>query len=99
MVRPSFSYATIILLTLLNHPDQSLNLGDIYHWIKTNFLYYSQEDESWQVIHQVFNFNVFIAISNMYMSLLYYVITFYIVPVDLYSPKPVPESSVCKATH
>ena len=48
-VKPPFSYATMILLALVNHPQNCVPLSDIYSWIRANFRYFVGADQSWQV--------------------------------------------------
>lgn len=47
--KPPYSYATLILLTLLSHPRHCVPLCGVYSWIKANFRYYMSADQSWQV--------------------------------------------------
>lgn len=47
--KPPYSYATLILLTLLSHPQHCVPLCGVYSWIKANFRYYMSADQSWQV--------------------------------------------------
>lgn len=47
--KPPYSYATLILLSLLSHPQHCVPLCGVYSWIKANFRYYMSADQSWQV--------------------------------------------------
>ena len=47
--KPPYSYATLILLSLLSHPQHCIPLCGVYSWIKANFRYYMSADQSWQV--------------------------------------------------
>ena len=50
-VKPPFSYAALICLAMKSCPKEQnkLSLSQIYSWIKENFAYYRQSDQSWQV--------------------------------------------------
>lgn len=46
--KPPYSYATLIGLSILSHPDKRLTLSSIYSWISDTFKYYKREDVGWQ---------------------------------------------------
>lgn len=46
--KPPYSYATLIGLSILSHPDKRLTLSSIYQWISDSFKYYKKEDVGWQ---------------------------------------------------
>lgn len=47
-IKPPYSYATMILLALVSHPQKCVPLCDIYSWIRANFRYFVGADQSWQ---------------------------------------------------
>lgn len=46
--KPPYSYATLIGMSILTHPDKKLTLSLIYLWISDTFKYYKREDVGWQ---------------------------------------------------
>lgn len=46
--KPPYSYATLIGMAILSHPDKQLTLLQIYLWIADTFKYYRQGDVGWQ---------------------------------------------------
>lgn len=46
--KPPYSYATLIGISILSHPDKQLPLSQIYQWISETFRYYKREDVGWQ---------------------------------------------------
>lgn len=46
--KPPYSYATLIGMSILSHPDKQLTLSQIYAWISETFKYYRREDVGWQ---------------------------------------------------
>lgn len=46
--KPPYSYATLIGMSILSHPDKRLTLSQIYLWISATFRYYRREDVGWQ---------------------------------------------------
>lgn len=46
--KPPYSYATLIGMAILSHPDKQLTLSQIYLWISDTFKFYSQGDLGWQ---------------------------------------------------
>lgn len=46
--KPPYSYATLIGMSILSHPDKRLTLSSIYQWISDTFRYYKKEDVGWQ---------------------------------------------------
>lgn len=46
--KPPYSYATLIGMSILTHPDKQLTLSQIYLWISETFKYYRREDVGWQ---------------------------------------------------
>lgn len=46
--KPPYSYATLIGMAILSHPDKQLTLSQIYLWISETFKYYRQGDVGWQ---------------------------------------------------
>lgn len=46
--KPPYSYATLIGMSILSHPDKRLTLSSIYLWISDTFKYYKKEDVGWQ---------------------------------------------------
>lgn len=46
--KPPYSYATLIGMAILSHPDKQLTLSQIYMWISDTFKYYRQGDVGWQ---------------------------------------------------
>lgn len=46
--KPPYSYATLIGMAILSHPDKQLTLSQIYLWISDTFKYYRQGDVGWQ---------------------------------------------------
>lgn len=46
--KPPYSYATLIGMLILSHPDKRLTLLQIYLWISDTFRYYRREDVGWQ---------------------------------------------------
>ncbi|EGV60587.1 hypothetical protein CANTEDRAFT_132311 [Yamadazyma tenuis ATCC 10573] len=46
--KPPYSYATLIGMSILSHPDKRLTLSSIYQWISETFKYYKKEDVGWQ---------------------------------------------------
>lgn len=46
--KPPYSYATLIGMAILSHPDKQLTLSQIYQWISETFKYYRQGDVGWQ---------------------------------------------------
>lgn len=46
--KPPYSYATLIGMSILTHPDRQLTLSQIYQWISETFKYYRREDVGWQ---------------------------------------------------
>ncbi|EGW31002.1 uncharacterized protein SPAPADRAFT_68220 [Spathaspora passalidarum NRRL Y-27907] len=46
--KPPYSYATLIGISILSHPDKKLTLSSIYQWISDTFKYYKREDVGWQ---------------------------------------------------
>lgn len=46
--KPPYSYATLIGMSILSHPDKRLTLSSIYQWIADTFKYYKREDVGWQ---------------------------------------------------
>lgn len=46
--KPPYSYATLIGMSILTHPDKQLTLLQIYLWISLTFKYYRREDVGWQ---------------------------------------------------
>lgn len=46
--KPPYSYATLIGISILCHPDKKLTLSQIYHWISDTFKFYKREDMGWQ---------------------------------------------------
>ncbi|EEQ36121.1 hypothetical protein CLUG_00244 [Clavispora lusitaniae ATCC 42720] len=46
--KPPYSYATLIGMSILTHPDKQLTLSQIYTWISETFKYYRREDVGWQ---------------------------------------------------
>ncbi|RLV89708.1 Forkhead transcription factor HCM1 [Spathaspora sp. JA1] len=46
--KPPYSYATLIGIAILSHPDKKLTLSSIYQWISDTFKYYKREDVGWQ---------------------------------------------------
>ena len=46
--KPPYSYATLIGMSILSHPDKRLILSQIYLWISETFRYYRREDVGWQ---------------------------------------------------
>lgn len=46
--KPPYSYATLIGMSILTHPDKQLTLSQIYLWISDTFKYYRREDVGWQ---------------------------------------------------
>ena len=70
--KPPYSYATLILLTLLSHPQHCVPLCGVYSWIKANFRYYTSADQSWQVRVCI---NTHIQCHTMHMHVLVYTCT------------------------
>ncbi|CAI5757412.1 unnamed protein product [Candida verbasci] len=46
--KPPYSYATLIGISILSHPDKRLTLSHIYSWISDTFKFYRKEDVGWQ---------------------------------------------------
>ncbi|KAF8000045.1 hypothetical protein HF325_005894 [Metschnikowia pulcherrima] len=46
--KPPYSYATLIGMAILSHPEKQLTLSQIYLWISKTFKYYRREDVGWQ---------------------------------------------------
>ncbi|CAK9436121.1 uncharacterized protein LODBEIA_P06790 [Lodderomyces beijingensis] len=46
--KPPYSYATLIGISILSHPDKRLTLSHIYQWISDTFKFYRKEDVGWQ---------------------------------------------------
>jgi forkhead transcription factor HCM1 len=46
--KPPYSYATLIGMSILSHPEKKLTLSLIYQWISDTFRYYKREDVGWQ---------------------------------------------------
>lgn len=46
--KPPYSYATLIGMSILSHPQRQLTLSQIYSWISETFKYYRREDVGWQ---------------------------------------------------
>ncbi|GEQ72612.1 hypothetical protein JCM33374_g6299 [Metschnikowia sp. JCM 33374] len=46
--KPPYSYATLIGMAILSHPEKQLTLSQIYSWISETFKYYRREDVGWQ---------------------------------------------------
>lgn len=46
--KPPYSYATLIGMSILSHPEKRLTLALIYLWISDTFKYYKREDVGWQ---------------------------------------------------
>ncbi|CAM1291500.1 FOXG1 (predicted) [Pycnogonum litorale] len=56
-VKPPFSYAKLICMAMKAN-NNKMTLASIYEWIRDNFVYYRNTDQSWQVrIH----FSFFVA--------------------------------------
>ena len=49
-IKPPYSYAALICLALIDIGKKCM-LKDIYQWIKKNFAYYHNAEQSWQVRH------------------------------------------------
>lgn len=47
-LKPPYSYATLIGISILSHKDKRLPLSQIYQWISETFRYYKREDVGWQ---------------------------------------------------
>ncbi|CCG20737.1 Hcm1 protein [Candida orthopsilosis Co 90-125] len=46
--KPPYSYATLIGISILSHPEKRLTLSNIYQWISDTFRFYKKEDVGWQ---------------------------------------------------
>lgn len=46
--KPPYSYATLIGISILSHPEKKLTLSHIYQWISDTFKYYKKGDVGWQ---------------------------------------------------
>ncbi|EMG49630.1 Forkhead box protein L2, partial [Candida maltosa Xu316] len=46
--KPPYSYATLIGISILVHPDRKLTLSQIYQWIADTFKYYKRGEVGWQ---------------------------------------------------
>ena len=46
--KPSYSYASLIGLAIMNSEDQRARLSSIYQWITSNFIYYKMDHGGWQ---------------------------------------------------
>lgn len=46
--KPPYSYATLIGMSILSHPEKQLTLSQIYLWISETFKYYRREEVGWQ---------------------------------------------------
>lgn len=46
--KPPYSYATLIGISILSHPERKLTLSHIYQWISDTFKYYKKGDVGWQ---------------------------------------------------
>ncbi|KAI5963506.1 HCM1 [Candida pseudojiufengensis] len=46
--KPPYSYATLIGISILSHPNKRLTLSNIYQWISDTFKFYRKEDVGWQ---------------------------------------------------
>ena len=46
--KPPYSYATLIGISILSHPEKRLTLSNIYLWISDTFRFYKKEDVGWQ---------------------------------------------------
>lgn len=47
--KPSFSYTTLIYLSMRDSKMGKVTLSDIYKWIRLNFKYYRHAESSWEV--------------------------------------------------
>ncbi|KAI9826894.1 MAG: hypothetical protein M1832_005833 [Thelocarpon impressellum] len=47
-VKPPYSYATLIGMSILRAPNRRLTLAQIYKWISDNFAYYRIAEAGWQ---------------------------------------------------
>ncbi|KAB8275112.1 fork head domain-containing protein [Aspergillus minisclerotigenes] len=47
-VKPPYSYATLIGMSILRAPNRRLTLAQIYRWISDTFSYYKNSDPGWQ---------------------------------------------------
>ncbi|KAF4946318.1 hypothetical protein FSARC_14228 [Fusarium sarcochroum] len=46
--KPQLSYAQLIGMAILRSPTKKLTLSAIYHWISSNYSFYSLQDAGWQ---------------------------------------------------
>ncbi|EDK42234.1 conserved hypothetical protein [Lodderomyces elongisporus NRRL YB-4239] len=46
--KPPYSYATLIGISILSHPEKKLTLANIYSWISDTFRFYKKEEVGWQ---------------------------------------------------
>ncbi|KAJ5584081.1 uncharacterized protein N7459_003881 [Penicillium hispanicum] len=47
-IKPPYSYATLIGMSILRAPNRRLTLAQIYKWISDTFSYYKNSDAGWQ---------------------------------------------------
>ena len=57
--KPPFSYATLICMALCKNQNK-MTLSEIYQWISENFLFYRNQDKSWQVSFLFFVISSFV---------------------------------------
>ena len=70
LLKPPYSFASLICMAMHEAPDQKVTLSGIYSWIADNFAYYRETNPTWQVRWSNGNFTESNASSIMWCNVM-----------------------------